>query len=136
MSQATRQTRRGSTVIFVVILVLAQALALLVNAILTVLDPESQNLPGPAMFFLAFLFVLGAVWLIAAARGVYQGKAWPRGALVVAEVLAVIVSFTYFQLGDIGIGVALVASGGLILIGLFTPALNKHLVKRRSQMED
>src|SRR5699024_9274465 len=101
----TSQSARPSPVVFLVAAVVAgQAIALIVNAILTLIDPNSQELPGVAIFFLGFLYVLGAIWLFAAARGVYQGKAWPRGALVVAEVLAVIVSFTFFQLGDVVLG--------------------------------
>ncbi|GAA2030617.1 hypothetical protein GCM10009720_08570 [Yaniella flava] len=133
----TSQSARPSPVVFLVAAVVAgQAIALIVNAILTFIDPNSQELPGVAIFFLGFLYVLGAIWLFAAARGVYQGKAWPRGALVVAEVLAVIVSFTFFQLGDVVLGASLLISGGIVLIGLFTPALNGHLVQRRSREQD
>lgn len=133
----TSQSARPSPVVFLVAAVVAgQAIALIVNAILTLIDPNSQELPGVAIFFLGFLYVLGAIWLFAAARGVYQGKAWPRGALVVAEVLAVIVSFTFFQLGDVVLGASLLISGGIVLIGLFTPALNGHLVQRRSREQD
>lgn len=133
----TSHSARPSPVVFLVAAVVAgQAIALIVNAILTLIDPNSQELPGVAIFFLGFLYVLGAIWLFAAARGVYQGKAWPRGALVVAEVLAVIVSFTFFQLGDVVLGASLLISGGIVLIGLFTPALNGHLVQRRSREQD
>lgn len=136
MSYSSQSTRPSPMVLLVVFVVLGQAVALLINAVLTIVDPDSQHLPGTAMFFLLFLYLIGAVWLAATARGVYQGKAWPRGALVVAEILAVIVSFTYFQLGDIMLGVALLVSGGLVLVVLFTPALNSHLVQRRSRMQD
>lgn len=133
MSQSSQSTRPSPIVGVVVLVVLAQAVALLINAGLILTEVGSQQLPVSATIFLIFLFVLGAVWLVAAAMGVYKGKAWPRGALIVAEVLAVIVSFTYFQLGDVLLGVALLASGGVVLLLLFTPALNRHLVQRRSR---
>ena len=133
MQQAPQSTRPSPVVMLVVAVVVGQAIALIVNAILTIMDPDSQELPPSAMIFLTFLFVLGAIWLLAAARGVYRGTAWPRGALVVAEVLAVIVSFTYLQMGDILVGVALLLSGGVVLVTLFTPALNSHLVQRRNR---
>lgn len=133
MHQTSQGTRPSSGVLLVAIVVVGQAIALIINAVLTIVDPASKELPGTAMFFLVFLFILGAIWLLAAARGVYSGKAWPRGALVVAEVLAVIVSFTYFQLGDVLLGVALLVSGSFVLVGMFTPALNNHLVQRRSR---
>jgi len=119
----------------VVAVVAAQALALVVNAVLTLTDTESQQLPATALFFLIFLYLLGAVWLLAAAVGVLRGRAWPRGALIVIEVLAVIVSISYFQLGEPMLGAILALSGAVVLIGLFTPALNKHLVQRRSTTE-
>jgi len=115
----------------VVFVVLAQAVALFANAVLILTEIGSNQLPAAAVVFLVFLFILAGIWLAAAARGVYQGKAWPRGALIVAEVLAVIVSFTYFQLGDILLGAALVISGGVVLLLLFTPALSHHLTQRR-----
>ncbi len=133
MHQTPQSTRPSPVVLLVVAVVAGQAIALIVNAILTVVDPASQELPPSATIFLTFLFVLGAIWLLAAANGVYRGRAWPRGALVVAEVLAVIVSFTYLQLGDIVAGVALLLSGGVVLVTLFTPALNTHLVQRRKR---
>ena len=133
MHQAPQSTRPSPVVMLVVAVVVGQAIALIVNAILTIMDPDSQELPPSAMIFLTFLFVLGAIWLLAAARGVYRGRTWPRGALVVAEVLAVIVSFTYLQMGDILVGVALLLSGGVVLVTLFTPALNSHLVQRRNR---
>lgn len=133
MPQTSHSPRLSPAVLLVIIVAIGQAVALVINAVLTVLDPDSQELPGSAMLFLVFLYALGAVWLLAAARGVYQGKAWPRGALVVAEALAVIVSFTYFQLGDVAVGTAMLASGAIILITLFTPALNRHLVQRQSR---
>ncbi len=136
MSQSSQSSRTSPMVGLVALVVLSQAGALLVNAVLTLIDPESRQLPGSAMIFLIFLYILGAVWLSAAAMGVYKGKAWPRGALVVAEILAVILSFTYFQLGNLLLGGALLASGGFVLIALFTPALSHHLVQRRSEMED
>lgn len=131
MQRTAKSARPAPAVLLIVIVVTGQAVALVVNAVLTILDPDSQELPGTAMLFLVFLFVLGAVWLLAAARGVYQGKAWPRGALAVAEVLAVIVSFTYLQLGDVLIGTALLISGGVVLVTLFTPPLNSYLIQRR-----
>lgn len=133
MHQTPQSARPSSVVLLVVAVAVGQAIALIVNAILTLVDPGSEELPPSAMIFLTFLFVLGAIWLLAAARGVYQGKAWPRGALVVAEVLAVIVSFTYLQLGDMLVGLALMISGGVVLVTLFTPALNSHLVQRRKR---
>ena len=133
MSYSSRSAQPSPAVWLVVLVVIGQAIALLINAALTITDPDSQHLPGTAKFFLVFLYAVGAVWLASAARGVYRGKAWPRGALVVAEILAVIVSFTYLQIGDIMVGIALLVSGGLILVSLFTPALNKHLVQRRSR---
>lgn len=133
MHQTPQSTRPSPVVLLVVAVVAGQAIALIVNAILTIVDPASQELPPSAMIFLTFLFVLGAIWLLAAASGVYRGRVWPRGALVVAEVLAVIVSFTYLQLGDILAGVALLISGGVVLVTLFTPALNSHLVQRRKR---
>lgn len=133
MHQTSHSHRLAPAVLLVIVVAAGQAVALVINAVLTVLDQESDALPGSAMFFLVFLYLLGAVWLFAAARGVYRGKAWPRGALVVAEALAVIVSFTYFQLGDLVVAGALLASGAAVLIALFTPALNRHLVQRRSR---
>ncbi|GAA4112556.1 hypothetical protein [Enteractinococcus coprophilus] len=132
MSQTPQSTQRPLLIKVVVLVVLGQAVALLVNAVLTIVGSGSGQLPVSAIIFLVFLYLLGMVWLIAAAVGVYKGKAWPRGALIVAEVLAVILSFTYFQLGDILLGSALIFSGGVVLILLFTPALNNHLVQRRS----
>src|SRR5690625_5567365 len=82
-------------------------------------------------YFLVFLFILGAVWLFTAAFGVYRGKAWPRGALVVAELLAVIVSFTYMD--NALAGVSTLISGAVVLVCLFTPALNEHMAQRRSR---
>lgn len=133
MSHSPQSAQVPLLIRVVVLVVLGQAVALLVNAVLTILDSGSGQLPVSAIIFLVFLYLLGTLWLIAAAVGVYKGKAWPRGALIVAEVLAVILSFTYFQLGDILLGSALIVSGGLVLILLFTPALNNHLVQRRSQ---
>lgn len=136
MSQSLPSPRPAPVVWFIAVVVLGQAVALVINAILTILDSKSSELPGSAMVFLVFLFFLGAVWLTAAAVGVLRGKAWPRGALVVAEVLAVIVSFTYFQLSEVLLGTALLISGGIVLIGLFTPALSTHMVQRRSRADD
>lgn len=133
MQKTQHSIRPGPTILLVVAVLVGQAIALLVNAILTIGDPESGQLPVTAMVFLVFLFGLGAIWLLAAAVGVYRGRAWPRGALVVAEVLAVILSFTYFQLGDALVGIGLLLSGGVVLILLFTPALNNHLVQRRNR---
>ena len=135
MSQPSQVTRPAPFVWFVALVVFGQAIAMALNAVFTIFDTESGLLSGPAKVFLVFLFALGAVWLTATAIGVLQGKAWPRGALVVAEVLAVIVSFTYFQLGDMLLGSALLISGGIVLIGLFTPALTSHLVQRRGQQD-
>jgi len=133
MSHSPQSTQASLLVRVVVLVVLSQAVALLVNAVLTIMDSGTRQLPVSAIIFLVFLYVLGAFWLVAAAVGVNKGKAWPRGALIVAEVLAVIVSFTYFQLGDILLGSALIVSGGVVLILLFTPALNNHLVQRRNR---
>ncbi|GAA4474239.1 hypothetical protein GCM10023190_07830 [Enteractinococcus fodinae] len=132
MSQSSQSNNLSPSVWIVAIVVFAQALALVVNAVLTIADPGSQQLPGTAIFFLVFLYLLGAVWLTGAGLGVIRGKAWPRGALIVIEVLAVIVSISYFQLGEPVLGIALALSGAVVLIGLFTPALNEHLVQRRS----
>ncbi|HEY4536286.1 MAG TPA: hypothetical protein VIG71_10035 [Enteractinococcus sp.] len=131
MSQSSQSARPSPMVGVVVFVVLAQAVALFANAVLILTEIGSNQLPAAAVVFLVFLFILAGIWLAAAARGVYQGKAWPRGALIVAEVLAVIVSFTYFQLGDILLGAALVISGGVVLLLLFTPALSHHLTQRR-----
>ena len=133
MSQSPQSAQMSLPIRVVVLVVLGQALALLVNAILTIMDSGDGPLPVSAIIFLVFLYLLGAVWLTAAAVGVYKGKAWPRGALIVAEVLAVIVSFTYFQLGDLLLGSTLLVSGGIVLILLFTPTLNNHLVQRRDR---
>lgn len=133
MSQSPQSTQASLLVRVVVLVVLGQAVALLVNAVLTIVGSGTGQLPVSAVIFLVFLYLLGTVWLVAAAVGVNKGKAWPRGALIVAEVLAVIVSFAYFQLGDILLGTALIVSGGVVLILLFTPALNNHLVQRRSR---
>ncbi|HJF14440.1 MAG TPA: hypothetical protein K8V32_06480 [Enteractinococcus helveticum] len=133
MSQSPQSTQAFLFVRAVVLVVLGQAVALLVSAVLTIMGSGTGQLPVSAIIFLVFLYLLGTVWLIAAAVGVNKGKAWPRGALIVAELLAVIVSFTYFQLGDILLGGALIISGGVVLILLFTPALNNHLVQRRSR---
>lgn len=132
MQTRSQGAKASPLVIAVALVVLGQGVALIFNAVFIAIDPESDDLPGAAKFFLVFLFILAAVWLIAAARGVFQGKAWPRGALIVAQILAVIVSFTYFQLGDLVLALTLAGSGGFVLIGLFTPALNDHLVERRS----
>lgn len=119
----------------VAMVVFAQALALVLNAVLTIADPASGQLPGTAIFFLVFLYLLGAVWLTGAGFGVIRGKAWPRGALIVIEVLAVIVSISDFQLGEPVLRIALALSGAIVLIGLFTPALNEHMVQRRSSTD-
>jgi|SRR5690625_84567 len=132
MSQSSQRPRLSPIVILIAVVVFAQALGLLINAGLTLFDTNSQQLPTTALFFLVFLYLLGAVWLIGAAVGVIRGKAWPRGALIVIEVLAVIVSISYFQLGQPVLGSALALSGAVVLIGLFTPTLNEHLVKRRN----
>ena len=133
MSHSPQSTQTSLFVRLVILVVLGQAVALLVNAVLTIIGSGARQLPVSAIIFLVFLYLLGTLWLVAAAIGVNKGKAWPRGALIVAEVLAVIVSFTYFQLGEILLGSALLLSGGIVLILLFTPALNNHLVQRRSR---
>lgn len=135
MSQPSQPSRPAPAVLLIALVVVAQALALLLNAILTVFDADSGQLPGTALFFLVFLYLLGATWLIGAAIGVIKGKAWPRGTLIVAELLAVIVSFTYFQMGEIVLALALVLSGAVVLIGLFTPALTQHMVQRRGTFD-
>lgn len=131
MPQTSPSARLSPVVLLVALIVAGQAVALLISAILIILDPASHQLPGTAKYFLVFLFILGTVWLLAAARGVYQGKAWPRGALVVAELLAVIVSFTYID--SALAGSSLLVSGALVLVCLFTPALNRHMVQRRTR---
>ncbi|SRR5690625_4110818 len=131
MPQTPPSARLSPVVLLVALIVAAQAVTLLVSAIFIILDPASHQLPGTAKYFLVFLFILGAVWLFAAALGVYRGKAWPRGALIVAELLAVIVSFTYMD--NALAGVSLLMSGAVVLVCLFTPALNKHMVQRRSR---
>lgn len=133
MSKSSQNTRPSSAVWIIALIVVGQAVALLINAVLTITDPESRELPGTAIFFLVFLYLLGAAWLLAAANGVIKGKAWPRGSLIVVEVLAVILSFTYFQLGETVLGLALLISGAVVLIGLFTPALSTYMVQRRSR---
>lgn len=131
MPQTPPSARLLPVVLLVTLIVAAQAVALLVSSILIILDPASHQLPGTAKYFLVFLFILGAVWLFAAAFGVYRGKAWPRGALVVAELLAVIVSFTYMD--NALAGVSTLISGAVVLVCLFTPALNEHMTQRRSR---
>lgn len=132
MSKPVQLNNLPALVWVVTIVVSAQALGLVVNAVLTLTDSESHQLPATALFFLIFLYLLGAVWLFAAARGVLRGRAWPRGALIVIEILAVIVSISYFQLGQVLVAVLLALSGAVVLVGLFTPTLNEHLVQRRS----
>lgn len=135
MLQSSQRRRLSPLVIVIAIVVFAQALALLINAALTLFDPNSQELPKPALYFLVFLYLLGAVWLAGAAVGVIRGKAWPRGALIVIEILAVIGSISYFQLGEPVLGSVLALSGAVVLIGLFTRPLNEHLVKRRNSSD-
>lgn len=132
MSKSSQSSSPTPLVWFVAIVVFGQALALVINAVLIIADPDSEQLPGAAVFFLVFLYLLGGVWLTSAAIGVLRGKAWPRGALIVIEILAVIVAISYFQLGEPLLGAILAISGAVVFIGLFTPALNHHLVQRRS----
>src|SRR5699024_10571852 len=130
MSNASPSARLLLVVLLVTLIVAAKAVALLFCSILIILDPASNQFTGTAIYFLVFLFILGAVLLFAAAFGVYRGKAWPRGALVVAELLAVIVSFTYMD--NALAGVSTLISGAVVLVCLFTPALNEHMAQRRS----
>ena len=132
MSKSSQPISPTPVVWFVAIVVFGQALALVINAVLIIADPDSEQLPGAAVFFLVFLYLLGGVWLTSAAIGVLRGKAWPRGALIVIEILAVIVAISYFQLGQVLVAVLLALSGAVVLVGLFTPTLNEHLVQRRS----
>src|SRR5699024_1650022 len=131
MPQTPPSARLLPVVLLVTLIVAAQAVALLVSSILIILDPASHQLPGTAKYCLVFLLILGAVWLVAAAVGVYRGKAWPRGAVVVAEVLVVGVSFTC--VGAALAGVSTFASGAVVLVGFVTPALNQHVAQRRSR---
>ncbi|MDN6499435.1 MAG: hypothetical protein L0K44_06775, partial [Yaniella sp.] len=65
MQQAPQSARPSPVVMLVVAVVAGQAIALIVNAILTIMDPDSQELPPSAIIFLTFFFVLGAIWLLA-----------------------------------------------------------------------
>src|SRR5699024_12288013 len=84
MKQTPQSTYPSLAVLFIVAVVVGQAIALIVNAILTIVDPDSQELPPSATIFLMFLFVLWAVWLLSGARGGLLGRAWARGWVVVA----------------------------------------------------
>src|SRR5699024_1193833 len=116
-------------VLLVTLIVAAQAVALLVSSILIILDPASHQLPGTAKNFLVILFILGAERHFAAAFGVYRGKAWLRGALVVVVVLEASVSFS--SMYNALAGVSILTSGAVVLVCLCTPALNEHMAQRR-----
>lgn len=107
-----------------------QAAGLVVAAILVLTMLGEGALGLPAQLFLVFLILLGAVWLGAAAWGVKVGKTWPRAAVMVIELFAVILSIGSFSAGDLRGGLLLLLPAAVVLLLLFTPSVNTHLGQR------
>ena len=112
-----------------VVLVAAQSLALAAAAVVLVVKtlagtPDSV---GRALFGAA-MALLGAVVLLACARGLLALRPASRTPVVVLELLALPVGYSLgFQAGRVGYGAPIVFSALVVLYLLFTPPARRAL---------
>ncbi len=118
-------TRRSPLVTVLVILLAAQTVFIVgVTAYLVVeLALAEADFP-PTAIALTVLVVLVAIWLLAMTRGVWRGRAWTRGSVLVYQFLQLAIGVGSIQgfvpRPDIGWWVIATAVLGLVLV-LSTP---------------
>jgi hypothetical protein len=126
-------TRRSPLVTALVILLASQSLFIIgVTAYLVIelLLAEAQF--PPTAIALTVLVVLVAIWLVAMTRGVWRGRAWTRGGVLVYQFLQLAIGVGSIQgfvpRPDIGWWIIATAVIGLVLV-LSTP-VSTHLDRR------
>lgn len=126
-------TRRSPLVTALVILLASQSVFIIgVTAYLVIelLLAEAQF--PPTAIALTVLVVLVAIWLVAMTRGVWRGRAWTRGGVLVYQFLQLAIGVGSIQgfvpRPDIGWWIIATAVIGLVLV-LSTP-VSTHLDRR------
>lgn len=118
-------TRRSPLVTVLVVLLAAQTVFIVgatVYLVVELLLAEAQF--PPTAIALTVLVLLAAVWLVAMTRGVWRGRAWTRGSVLVYQFLQLAIGVGSIQgfvpRPDIGWWVIMTAVLGLVLV-LSTP---------------
>ncbi len=119
-------------------LVAAQSLALVVVAALLVAKTIADHPDSVGRALLgAAMSVLGALVLIACARGLLAGRPAARTPVVVFELLALPVSYSLgFQAGLMGYGAPIMVSALAVLYLVFTPAARAELDRELDRDRD
>ncbi len=118
-------TRRSPLVTMLVILLGAQTVFIIGVTVYLVIELllAEADFP-PTAIALTVLVVLIAIWLVAMTRGVWRGRAWTRGSVLVYEFLQLAIGVGSIQgfvpRPDIGWWVIATAVLGLVLV-LSTP---------------
>lgn len=77
-------------------------------------------LPVGGIVFAAVVLLAGAVWLGAAVRGTWQGRRWPRAAILVTQVFLFVVGASVARMGLPAAGMPGVAVAVVTLVALFS----------------
>lgn len=121
-------TRRSPLVTVLVILLAAQTVFIVGITVYLVIELllAEADFP-PTAIALTVLVVLVAIWLVAMTRGVWRGRAWTRGSVLVYQFLQLAIGVGSIQgfvpRPDIGWWVIATAVLGLVLV-LSTPVSN------------
>jgi len=126
-------TRRSPFVIALVILLASQSVFIIgVTAYLVVELVQAEAQFPPTAIALTVLVLLVAIWLVAMTRGVWRGRAWTRGSVLVYQFLQLAIGVGSIQgfvpRPDIGWWIIATAVIGLVLV-LTTP-VSTHLDRR------
>ena len=126
-------TRRSPLVTVLVILLAAQTVFIVGVTVYLVIELllAEADFP-PTAIALTVLVVLIAIWLVAMTRGVWRGRAWTRGSVLVYQFLQLAIGVGSIQgfvpRPDIGWWVIATAVLGLVLV-LSTP-VSQYLDRR------
>jgi hypothetical protein len=118
---------RPPAVAAIAVLVLLQALAVLVAAVLSGLEIGSGVLNLGAQIFLVVLMAAAGLWIGTVGVGLWAGRPWSRAATVVIELFAVILSISFFTAGNLPMGAAFLVPAAIVLVLMFTRPVAEHL---------
>jgi hypothetical protein len=108
-------------------LLLLQALAVLVAALLLGLEIGTGVLNLGGQIFLVVLVALAGLWIGTVGLGLWAGRPWSRAGTVVIELFAVILSISFFSAANLPLGAAFLVPAGVVLVLLFSRQVAEHL---------
>jgi hypothetical protein len=102
-----------------------QALALVVLGVVEVLSADSERVALAVTTTL--FFVLLAAGLGVCARGLVQVRSWARGPVVAAELVGLLLSYSFWGGETTPVALVLLAVSALALVGVLHPASTRAL---------